>query len=95
MLFSVHALDAPNGAAIRAKVHHEHVAHLKTQKDYGVTMVIGGPLVADDGKGSVGSLMVFEAEDRASVEKFNRADPFHKNGVWAKVEIQRFEKLTG
>jgi len=95
MLFSVHALDAPNAAAIRDKVHHDHVAHLKTVKDYGVAMVMGGPLVSDDGKGSVGSLMVFEAPDRASVEKFNRADPFHKNGVWAKVEIQRFEKRTG
>ena len=60
-----------------------------------VSMVMGGPLVADDGAGSVGSLMVFEAPDRASVEKFNRADPFFKNGVWAKIEIQRFEKRTG
>ena len=54
--------------------------------------MVGGPLVADDGKGSVGSLMVIEAPDRATVEKFNRADPFHKNGVWAKVEIQRFDR---
>jgi uncharacterized protein YciI len=56
---------------------------------------MGGPLVSDDGSGSVGSLMVFEAADRASVEKFNRADPFFKNGVWAMVEIQRFDKKTG
>jgi uncharacterized protein YciI len=39
--------------------------------------------------------MIYEANDRASVEKFNRADPFFKNGVWAKVEIQRFDKKTG
>jgi uncharacterized protein YciI len=95
MLFSVHALDAPDATATREKVHHEHVAHLKTQSDYGVAMVIGGPLLSDDGKGSIGSLMIYEANDRASVEKFNRADPFHKNGVWAKVEIQRFDKKTG
>ena len=95
MLFSVHALDNPDSAAARARVHTEHVAHLKTAADYGVTLVVGGPLVTDDGKGSVGSLMVFEANDRAAVEKFNNADPFAKNGVWAKVEIQRFEKRTG
>ena len=51
MLFAVHALDSSNAPAIREKVHHEHVAHLKTQGDYGVTMVMGGPLVSDDGKG--------------------------------------------
>ncbi len=92
MLFSVHALDAPDGAAKRQAVHAEHVAHLKTAKAQGVTIVVGGPLVADDGKSSIGSLMVFEAPDRATVEKFSRADPFHKNGVWAKVEIQRFDR---
>jgi uncharacterized protein len=92
MLFSVHALDKPGAAATRQAVHGEHVAHLKNAKTYGVSMVVGGPLVSDDGKGSVGSLMVLEAPDRASAEAFNRADPFHKNGVWAKVEIQRFDR---
>ncbi len=91
-LFSVHALDAADGAAKRQSVHGAHVAHLKSAKDQGVTIVVGGPLVSDDGKGSVGSLMVIEAPDRATVEKFNRADPFAKNGVWARVEIQRFDR---
>jgi uncharacterized protein YciI len=92
MLFSMHALDAPGTAAKRQAVHGEHVAHLKTAKDYGVTVTVGGPLLSDDGKTSIGSLMVLAAPDRAAAEKFNRADPFHKNGVWAKVEIQRFDR---
>jgi uncharacterized protein len=95
MLFSVHALDKPGSETTRQKVHAEHVAHLKTAAAHGVTMVMGGPLVSDDGKDAVGSLMVFEANDRSGVENFNRNDPFFKNGVWAKVEIQRFEKRTG
>jgi uncharacterized protein len=94
MLFSVHALDAPDSAAKRQAVHADHVAHLKTAKDQGVTIVVGGPLVADDGKTSIGSLMVLEAPDRATAEKFNNADPFAKNGVWAQVEIQRFDRRT-
>ena len=92
MLFSVHALDNPNSAAKRQAVHAEHVAHLKSAKDQGVAVVVGGPLVSDDGKSSIGSLMVIEAADRATVERFNKADPFHKTGVWAKVEIQRFDR---
>ena len=92
MLFSVHALDKPDAAAKRQTVHGEQIAHLKAAKNFGVTITVGGPLVADDGKGSLGSLMVIEAPDRATVEKFNRADPFHKNGIWAKVEIQRFDR---
>jgi hypothetical protein len=92
MLFSVHALDTPDSAAKRQAVHAEHVAHLKTAKDQGVIITVGGPLVADDGKTSIGSLMVIEAADRATVEKFNRADPFHQNGIWEKVEIRRFDR---
>jgi uncharacterized protein YciI len=92
MLFSVHALDNPDGAAKRQAVHGEHVAHLKRAKDFGVTITVGGPLVSDDGKSSIGSLMVVVAADRAAAEAFNRADPFYKNGVWAKVEIQRFDR---
>ena len=92
MLFSVHALDHPDFDAKRQAVYAEHVAHLKSAKDQGVTIVVGGPLVADDGKTSIGSLMVLEAPDRATAEKFNNADPFAKNGMWAKVEIQRFDR---
>lgn len=92
MLFSVHALDKPEAAAKRQAAHAEHVAHLKNAKDFGVAITVGGPLMADDGKSSVGSLMVIEAPDRAAAEKFNRADPFYKNGVWEKVEIRRFDR---
>ena len=45
-----------------------------------------------DGASSVGSLMVLDVPDRATAEKFNRADPFHQDGVWGKVEIRRFDR---
>ena len=92
MLFSVFTLDNPDAAEKRKAVHAAHVAHLKSAKDFGVTITVGGPLVSDDGGNSIGSLMVLEASDRASAEKFNHADPFHKNGVWGKVEIRRFDR---
>src|SRR5262249_50413251 len=70
VLFSVFTLDNPNAADKRKAVHGEHVAHLKKAKDYGVTITVGGPLLSDDGTASIGSLMVLEAPDRASAEKF-------------------------
>jgi uncharacterized protein len=92
MLFSVFTLDAPGTVDKRKAVHADHVAHLKSARTHGVTVTVGGPLVSDDGASSIGSLMVLEAADRAAVEKFNRADPFHKTGVWGKVEIRRFDR---
>jgi uncharacterized protein YciI len=92
MLFSVFTLDNPDATDKRKAVHGAHVAHLKSAKDYGVTITVGGPLVSDDGASSVGSLMVLDVPDRATAEKFNRADPFHQDGVWGKVEIRRFDR---
>jgi uncharacterized protein YciI len=92
MLFSVHALDRSGVAQKRKAIHAEHVAHLRTAKDYDVSITVGGPLVADDGKTSIGSLMVLEATDRAAAERFNRADPFFRDGIWGAVEIRRFDR---
>src|SRR5262245_62659346 len=92
MLFSVFTLDNPDAADKRRIVHGAHIAHLKSAKDYGVTITVGGPLVSDDGANPIGSLMVLEAPDRASAERFNRADPFHQNGVLGKIEIRRFDR---
>ena len=91
-MFSVFTLDNPAATDKRKAVHGAHVAHLKNAKDYGVTITVGGPLVSDDGVTAIGSLMVLEAPDRVSAEKFNHADPFHQNGVWGKVEIRRFDR---
>jgi uncharacterized protein YciI len=92
MLFSIHAIDKPDAAKTREAMHVDHLAHLKRAPEYGVTMVVGGPLVSDDGATSIGSMMVVEATDRAAVEAFNRADPLHTSGVWGKVEIRRFDR---
>jgi uncharacterized protein YciI len=94
MLYAVYAIDYPDAGAKRQAAHAEHVAHLKTATDQGVTISVGGPLMADDGKTSIGSLMVLDVGDRATAEKFNKDDPFHKNGIWAKVDIQRFDRRT-
>ena len=72
MLFAVYALDNPSAGARRQAVHAEHVAHLKAAKDQGVTITVGGPLMADDGTTSIGSLMVIEAPDRADGGKIQR-----------------------
>ena len=93
MLFAIFALDKPGAEDTRKAVHTDHVAHLKKAPDYGVTLTVGGPLTSDGGDASLGSLMIFEAPERAAVEKFNGDDPLQ--AVWGQVEIRRFDKRTG
>jgi uncharacterized protein YciI len=43
----------------------------------------------------IGSLFLVEAEDRATVEAFNRADPFNAAGIWERVTITGFVRRQG
>ena len=95
MLFAIHALDPPDGLKNRLAHLEAHRAHLPTAGEYGVALVMSGPLVADDGETMIGSLLIVEAPDRAAVERFNRADPYAKAGVWAQVAITRFLRRQG
>jgi uncharacterized protein YciI len=93
MLFVIHALDAEG--ARREPFYAEHRAHQDNGAAFGVDVVMGGPLVADDGQTALGSLILVEAKDRAAAEAFSVADPFRRNGVWATVHVNAYLKRRG
>jgi uncharacterized protein YciI len=95
MFFVLHALDKLGALATRLAHYDAHKAFLADTSAHGVSIVMSGPLVADDGTTMIGSLMILEALDRTTVEAFNRADPFHKAGIWERVDITAFVKRQG
>ena len=95
MLFVVHALDKEDGLETRAKHYRAHRAHLDRAPAEGVHVVSAGPLVEDDGETPIGSLLVFDAPDRAAVEAFCRGDPYHTGGVWEQVQIHSYVRRRG
>ena len=90
MQFVVYALDGPDGAGRRPALYPEHRAHLSDAARWDVEVLVSGPLVADDGATPIGSLFVFEAADRATVERFHQADPFAREAIWERIEIRAF-----
>lgn len=95
MFFVIHATDKKDALPQRAKYYRAHRAHLDEADRQGVTVLMAGPLVADDGESPVGSLFVLEAKDRAAVDAFTRSDPYHVNRVWENVDIHYFNKKRG
>lgn len=95
MLFAIHAVDREGALAARLEAYDAHKAFLADASPHGIAIVMSGPLVADDGRTMVGSLLVVEATDRAAVEAFNRADPFHAAGIWEQVTITGFLRRQG
>lgn len=82
--YVVHCLDRPGALADRLRLYDAHKAYLAAAP---VRILVSGPLLAADGETMIGSFFLIEADDRASVEAFNRNDPFRAGGIWAEVRI--------
>jgi uncharacterized protein YciI len=91
MLYVLYCRDRADAAAVRAENRPAHLAWAKT-----TTLIrMAGPLLADDGETMIGSLFVVEAEDLASVRRFNAEDPYTRAGLFERVEIHPFRWLLG
>lgn len=95
MLFIIHAVDKPGALEKRLAHYDAHKAFLSDTSPFGIRIEMSGPLTEDDGSTMVGSLLLVEAPDRAAVERFNAADPFHRAGIWERVTITGFIRRQG
>lgn len=95
MLFAIHALDRSGALPRRLENYDAHKVFLSDTSAFGVSIVMSGPLVADDGTTMIGSLFLIEAESRDAVAAFNAADPFAKADVWQQVNITGFLRRQG
>lgn len=90
MRFAVICHDKPNQGEARARHREAHLAHLD---QHAAHIVEAGPLLAEDGSHSVGSLLIVTFPDRAEVEAFMHADPFHNAGIFETVTIRPYKKI--
>ena len=54
-------------------------------------VILGGPLLADDGAGWVGSALLVQLRDRAAVEALLAGAPSVRAGLYASVEIHDWQ----
>jgi len=95
MLFAIHALDRPGALPDRLQNYDAHKAFLSDTSRFGVSIVMSGPLTADDGQTMIGSLFLVEAPGRAEVLAFHQADPFFAARIWQTVAITGFLRRQG
>jgi uncharacterized protein YciI len=90
MLFAVYCLDAPGALEKRPATLPAHKTHIDRAGEFGISIVMAGPLAEDDGETPRGTLFVLDAPDRATVERFNAGDPYRTAGIWGEVAISVF-----
>lgn len=87
MLFAIHMLDRPEGAALRAETSEAHRRFVGQHLD---SMYLGGPLLADDGATAIGSLIVMEFPSRDAAVAFIADEPYNRAGLFESVTIRAF-----
>ncbi|OAN48211.1 hypothetical protein A6A04_05240 [Paramagnetospirillum marisnigri] len=89
-MFAVHCKDKPGHLQVRLDNRAAHLEFIKAHID---KVVLAGPLQTEDRQGMVGSLLVIDFPDRASLDAFLAADPYAKAGLFESVTITPFKKV--
>ena len=84
MLFALICTDKSASLELRLSTRPDHVAYLKSLGD---NLKFAGPFLGADEKPN-GSLVVINAETRASAEAIAAQDPYAKAGLFQSVEIR-------
>ena len=90
MIFVFHLLDRADAGALRSELRPQHKAYLGRVAD---RIAFAGPLMADDGKTMIGSLLAIDFASRADAERWQAEEPFTRAGLYAGVSLLRFDNL--
>jgi uncharacterized protein YciI len=89
VLYIIYQEDRPDAAALRAAHREAHFAYLEKHENI---LVLGGALLAEDGKTRTGSVLIINAPDLAAAESFSQDEPFRKAGLFSTVKISRMRR---
>jgi len=89
MLYIIYQTDKPGGEDIRAATRDSHFKYLDDHEDI---LVLGGAMLADDGKTRTGSVLIVNVGSRAEADAFSENEPFRKAGLFDRVEVSHMRR---
>ena len=90
MIFAILLMDRPGALDLRVQVRPEHRAYLAQLSD---RMAFAGPLMSDDGKTPIGSLLAIDFDSREDVEAWLQNEPYTLAGLYEKPVIHLFNNM--
>lgn len=90
MLFAFHLTDRTDAGDLRQRVRPEHKAYLARVAGH---IAFAGPLLTDDGRAMLGSLLVIDFADRAAALAWLAQEPFTRAGLYADTQVHAFSNL--
>ena len=92
MYFAISCIDKAGALSLRMANRPAHIEYLTA---HGAAVKFAGPYLGEDGETMTGSLIILEADDRASAETFVAADPYAKVELFESVEIRPWKWAIG
>jgi uncharacterized protein len=93
--YAVFATDKPDMRDVRERVRPSHRTYLRSAKQHGVFVRLGGPTLAPQGNAMNGTLLVIEAEGIDDVMAFVSNDPYMQAGLFDRVEVRPWDWSLG
>lgn len=90
MAFILTAFDRTDTGALERRMktrpeHLEKISHIKKAGEY----LFGGAILNDSGV-MIGSVIIYDVPDRATLDALLENEPYIYNHVWEKIEIRPF-----
>ena len=90
MIFIAHALGNPGCLPKRLENIDAHRAYLdEAPARLGVSVLMSGPLIEDDGETMKGSFFLLASDSREAIETLFAGDPLSNAGVWCALNVNR------
>ena len=90
MIYAMTLLDKPEAADLRQRVRPEHKAYLAAVAG---RIAFAGPLMSDDGKTMIGSLLAIDFDSRDAALAWLAEEPFTRAGLYAGTSVHPFLNL--
>ena len=90
MAFVITCIDKPGHEHVRKAARDDHLAYLRGMID---KVILAGPLLSDDGRAMIGSMLVMDFATETEVEDFLAGDPYAKVGLFESTQVRPYKPV--
>ena len=90
MLFVLTCLDKPDAGTLRTQTRPAHLEFIRARIQQ---VPLAGPILSEDEKTPIGSMLIVDLPNRAAVDRFLAEDPYGKAGLFQSVTVRPFRKV--
>lgn len=89
-LYIITCVDKPDSLDLRLATRQAHLDYAKNWVD---RMLVGGPLLSDDGQTMQGSMLILDLDDPVQIDDYLANDPYNQAGLFESVTVRRYKKM--